>query len=168
MRAPKSTPLYLVLLAVLTVASSPLGAQSASDLNGAWIVTSWTTPDGATSQDTQRGVFLFTITRDDGGSYSMMFVPGNEPRAEYPGDQPTDEEKIRAYDSFTANSGRLNVEGDELTYEAFMAKDPNYMASFEENGATASWEVDGDTLTLRFTSGFMDGWTGTFRRPNSG
>ena len=64
----------------------------------------------------------------------------------FQGDQPTDEEKIRAYDSFTANSGRLNVEGDEPTYEAFMAKAPNYMASFQENGATATWEVDGDTL----------------------
>ena len=168
MRAISSTSLHLALLAIFAVASSPLAAQSASDLNGAWIVTSWTSPDGASTENAQRGVFIFAITRDDGGSYSMMFVPGSEPRAEYSGDQPTDEEKLRAYDSFTANTGRLTVQGNELTYEAFVAKDPNYMASFEENGATATWEVDGNTLTLRFTSGFLEGGTATFRRPNSG
>ena len=168
MRTTRWTPSYLALLAIFTVASSPLEAQSASDINGAWIVTSWTSPDGTVNESAQRGVFLFAITRDDGGSYSMMFVSGNEPRAEYAGDTLMDSEKLRAYDSFTANTGRLTVQGNELTYEAYVAKDPNYMASFEENGATATWQVDGSTLTLRFTSGFLDGTTATFRRPTSG
>ncbi len=44
--------------------------------------------------------------------------------------------------------------------------DPNYMATWEENGATANWEVEGTTLTLSFTSGFLDGNAATFRRPN--
>ena len=168
MRATTSTPIYLALLAFFALASNPAAAQNASELNGTWIVTSWTSPDGVVNEDAQRGVFLFTITRDDGGSYSMMFVPGDEPRAEYSGEQPTDEDKLRAYDSFTANSGRLTVQGPELTYEAYVAKDPNYMASFEDNGATATWEVDQSTLTLVFTSGFLDGGTATFRRPTSG
>jgi hypothetical protein len=168
MRITKSIPLYFALLAGFAVASSPLEAQSASDLAGAWIVTSWTSPDGAVNENAQRGVFLLAITREDGGSYSMMFVPGDEARPGYAGDQQTDEEKLRAYDSFTANTGRLTVQGNELTYEAFVAKDPNYMASFVENGETATWEVDESTLTLKFTSGFMAGVTTTFRRPSSG
>jgi hypothetical protein len=168
MRPTTLPTLLLVLLAVFTLAAGPLEAQNASDLDGAWIVTGWTSPEGVVDETPQRGVFLFTITRDDGGSYSMMFVSGTEPRSEYSGDQQTGDEKIQAYDSFTANSGRLTVQGTELTYEAYMAKDPNYMASFGENGATATWDVDGDTLTLSFTSGFMDGGSATFRRPTSG
>jgi len=72
------------------------------------------------------------------------------------------------YEHFTANSGRLTVQGHELTYEAYVGKDPKYMASFEDNGATATWEANGSTLTLVFTSGFLDGGTATFRRPTNG
>ena len=168
MRTTTSITSYLALFAVLAVNWSSAEAQEASDLNGAWIVTSWTSPDGEVNENSQRGLFIFTILRDDGGNYSMMFVPGDQPRSEYAGEQQTEEETLAAYASFVANSGRLTVEGNELTYVAFMAKDTNYMASWGENGATATWEVDGNTLTLRFTSGFNDGVTGTFRRPGMG
>ena len=159
-----STALLTALL-LLAFGSSSGQAQDANALNGTWIVTSWASPDGEVDAEPQRGLFLFTITRADGGSYSMMFVPGTEARAEYTGEAMTDAEKLSAYDSFVANSGRLTVEGGMLTYEAYMAKDPNYMGNWEENGATADWAVDGETLTLDFTSGFMDGATATFRRP---
>lgn len=168
MRTTTSITSFLALFAAFAVGWSSAEAQQASDLNGAWLVTSWTSPDGDVNENSQRGLFTFTITRDNGGNYSMMFVPGDQPRSEYSGEQQTDQEKLAAYDSFIANSGRLTVEGNELTYEAYMAKDTNYMASWGENGATATWEVDGNTLTLRFTSDFLDGVTGTFRRPGSG
>ena len=115
MRTTTSITSYLALFAVLAVNWSSAEAQEASDLNGAWIVTNWTSPDGDVNENSQRGLFIFTITRDDGGNYSMMFVPGDQPRSEYAGEQLTDQEKLAAYDSFVPNSGRLTVEGNELT-----------------------------------------------------
>jgi hypothetical protein len=43
------------------------------------------------------------------------------------------------------------VEGDHLTYEAYMAKHPNYMAAFmtdEGNGQTLHWGIEDGKLTL--------------------
>ena len=163
----RSTVLFspLLLLLLLLV---PAEAQDVNDLNGAWIVTNWTTADGEVDDEPQRGLYLFTITRADGGSYSIMFVSDDEPRAQYEGEEMTDAEKLAAYDSFVANSGRLNVEGNTLTYEAYMAKNPNYMANFGEdgggNGVTVEWAVADDVLTLTFENG----GSATFRRPNSG
>lgn len=163
----RKTPVMTALLAslaLLAVSSSPAAAQDASALNGAWLVSSWTDTDGVVYEDSQRGLFTFTITGDDGGNYSMMFVPGSEARPRYAGENQTDAETLSAYASFIANSGRLTVEGNTLTYEAYMAKDPNYMDDWGENGESVDWAVDGTTLTLTFTSGFMEGTTATLRR----
>jgi hypothetical protein len=154
-----------VALLALAVASSPTHAQVLGDLGGTWIVTSWESADGEVNSEPQRGLFVFAVTRPDGGSYSMMYVNTAEPRPRYEGDELTDEEKLRAYDSLTANSGRFTIEGNQLTWEAYVAKDPNYMADWEENGQTADIETDGRTLTLSFTSGVWDGMKATFRRP---
>jgi hypothetical protein len=154
-----------VALLALAVAWSPAHAQSLGDLAGTWIVTSWESADGEVNSEPQRGLFVFAVTRPDGGSYSMMYVNTEEPRPRYEGDELTDEEKLRAYDSLTANSGRFTVEGNQLTWEAYVAKDPNYMADWGENAQTADFETDGETLTLTFTSGFGDGGKATFRRP---
>lgn len=161
----KTTITAFVALLALAVASSPAQAQTLEDLAGTWIVTSWENADGEVNSEPQRGLFIFAVTRDDGGSYSMMYVNTAEPRPRYEGDGLTDEEKLRAYDSLTANSGRFALEGSTLTWEAYVAKDPNYMADWGENGQTATVETDGETLTLSFTSGVWDGTKATFRRP---
>jgi hypothetical protein len=57
------------------------------------------------------------------------------------------------------------VDGSTLTWEAYVAKDPNYMASWGENAQTADFETDGETMTLSFTSGNWLGEKATFRRP---
>lgn len=161
----KATVTAFLALFGLAVASSPITAQSLEDLDGTWIVSSWTNADGEVDSEPQRGLFIFAVTRDDGGSYSMMYVNTEEPRPTYDGEQLTDAEKLAAYDSFVANSGRFTLEGSTLTWEAYMAKDPNYMAEWGENGQTAEVETDGETLTLSFTSGVWDGLEATFRRP---
>ena len=91
----------------------------------------------------------------------MMFVATAEPRAEYSTETITDPARIVAYESFTANSGRYTLDGDKLTFEAYMAKDPNYMAGWPENDRTITIKVDGDRLTWTWE----DGRTMTFRRP---
>ena len=149
------------LLGVLASAGS-IAAQQSS-LVGGWILTSWETADGEVNSEPQRGLFMFTAS----GQYSIMYVLGDQPRAEWSGETQTDAEKVEAYDSFTANSGRYSVEGSEITYEAALAKNPNYMATFGpdgENASTLSFTIENNVLALRFNSGNAQGATATFRR----
>lgn len=151
----------LFILAVASGTGSLAVAQGSSELAGAWIVSSWTTPDGESDSNPQRGLFIFTQS----GNYSIMFVNGDEERAQYEGeDGGTDAEKVIAYDSFTANSGRYRVSGNTLTYEAYMAKNPNYMANFgpeAANGVEVEFSIAEGTLTLTWS----DGFGATLRRP---
>lgn len=123
------------LAAAMAVGTVAVSAQESSSIQGAWIFTS---EDGSN----QRGLLIFTEQ-----NYSMMFVNGGEPRAEYDAEKGmTDEETLAAYNTFVANSGRYTIEGDQVTIEAYMAKDPNFMAQWGENATTITLKVDGDTM----------------------
>lgn len=129
------------VVAAMVVGVAGVSAQESSSVQGAWIFTS-------EDDSHQRGLLIFTEE-----NYSMMFVMGDEPRAEYDADEGmTDEETLAAYQSFVANSGRYTIEGDQVTMEAYMAKDPNYMAGWGENAMTLTITVDGAMMT----------WTGGF------
>jgi len=142
-------------------------AQGSSELAGAWIVTSWASADGDVNSEPQRGLFVFT----ESGNYSMMYVNTEEPRALYTGGSQTDAETVAAYNGFTANSGRYRVSGHEITYEAYMAKDVNYMSGFmteEGNAVTVDFGIEDGTLTLHWASGpggVAGARTATLRRP---
>jgi len=60
--------------------------------------------------------------------YSIMSVPGDKPRALYKAENPTDAEKINAYDSFIGQSGTYEIVGSTLTVRPMVARNPNYMA----------------------------------------
>ena len=148
---------------------STIEAQTDSDLHGGWIITNWEGPAGQTGPTPQLGLFLFTET----GHYSMMFVIGDDRAAL--GADPTDAEVAAAYGPFVANSGRYTVSGNEITYEAFIAKDPAYMAGFaptggEGNATVMTFSIDEGTLTLNFSDGDgpMQGSTATLVRPGGG
>lgn len=166
MRSTSAFTASLFLLLGLSGALQTVEAQGSPELAGGWLVTSWTTAEGETDSSPQRGLFVFTAT----GQYSMMFVRGDEPRPRYEGETMTDEETLAAYDNFIANSGRYTVEGDRITYEAYVAKDPNYMADWNAqertnaNSMTFSIGDDG-VLTLKWIDGFLAGMTATLRRP---
>lgn len=172
-RAPAVTATLVLLLAVGGIAVSgawlPATAQGSSELAGAWLVTSRTSPDGEVNSSPQRGLYVFT----ESGHYSIMYVLGDEPRPPFSGEgrfgTPTDAEKLAAFDNFVANSGRYSVDGDEISYEAYMAKNPNYMAAFSAqdrtNAATMTFSIEDGTLTLRPTSGNGVGGSVTLRRP---
>jgi hypothetical protein len=153
-------PLPFFLL-VLALGATPVVAQDMNDLAGTWLIDSWTSADGEVTEDVQRGVFLFTIERDDGGSYMMFFVNQAEDRALFGEDEPTDAQKAAAYDEFTANAGRLTVEGNTFTFEAWMAKNPNYMDGWPDNDRTVEWAVSEGVLTVTFENGNK----ATLRRP---
>jgi hypothetical protein len=152
----------------LTAFSGPwhtAAAQGSSELAGGWIVTGWTAADGTVNSQPQRGLFLFTGT----GQYSMMYVLGDEPRPRYEGETQTEAETLTAYGSFVANSGRYTVNGNTLTYEAYMAKDPNYMADWNANepgnAVNVTFSVTNGILTLNWVDGRNAGQTATLRRP---
>ena len=126
-------------LAAVLILPLSAAAQSYADLDGGWLVSSWTSPDGQTNDEPQRGLFVFTTT----GQYSIMYVNTDAPRPDLP-DEPSDAQRLAAFDSFTANSGRYRIQGDQLTYEAYMAKNPNYMNAWDADTA-----ANGVTLTMR-------------------
>lgn len=174
-RAPAVTATLVFFLAVAgaTVAGSwrPAMAQGNAALHGAWIVTSRTSPAGEVNASPQRGLYMFTAS----GHYSVMYVTGAEPRPMLSGEgefgTPTDAEKVIAFDNFVANSGRYSVDGDEIVYEAFMAKNPNYMAAFSMEDHTNSrrmrFSIEDGALTLYpiATDGTEPGGSVTLQRP---
>lgn len=159
-KAPVVTAILVLFMAVSGIWHAA-EAQGNSELTGAWLIASSETADGEVNSEPQRGLYMFTAS----GHYSIMFVSGGQPRAEFESQQgPTDAEKATAFDSFVANSGRYSVEGDQLSYEAYMAKNPNYMASFGadgDNARTMTFTIDDGMLTLRFGNGASV----TLRRP---
>lgn len=140
---------FILTLALVTALILPREAASQISVEGAWTVSEWTV-DGETSP-AQPGIFVFTSTH-----YSIFFVNQPEGRAEPAQPGPgamTDEEKVVAYDEFTANAGRYVIEGNTLTTRAYVAKNPGYMAGWPDNEQQYTVERDGDTLTLTFGNG---------------
>ena len=160
-----TAPIVLLALALLMPVAAQ--GQSASELHGGWTIRDWQAPEGQTGAVPQRGLFVFT----ESGHYSIMYVIG-EPR-EALGEDPSDAAIAAAYGPFIANSGRYSVSGDEITYEAFVAKDPAYMSRFEPTGGegnaqTIRFSIEDGTLTLSFGEGGpMGGAQATLRRPGT-
>jgi len=86
-----------------------------------------------------------------------MFVPTqpegmNKARERFSGDEPvigtsnpSDAEKVRAYDTFVANSGEYSVSGSTFTIQPIVAKVPNFMMG---GALTYGFEIEGETLKL--------------------
>src|SRR5712692_9327752 len=96
----------LKALITLIAYSTVLAAQTAprKPLEGVWkVVESVVTGAGAGASknaNPQPSLFIFAKTH-----YSMMLVPGTQPRALFKAEEPTNEEKLPAFDSFIANTG---------------------------------------------------------------
>lgn len=164
------TPVRLTAAALalgLALAAPPQEAAAQSDLHGGWIVTSWTQADG-TEGAVHRGLFLFTAS----GQYSMQYIIGAEREALTA--DPSESAITAAYNPFVSNAGRYTIEGDVITYEAYVSKDPAYMMGFAPTGGdgneqTITYSMDGSTLTFTFGEGGpMGGSTMTLVRPGGG
>lgn len=155
----------LLLTLAAAVPWTTAEAQPPAELLGGWVIESWEAPAGQTGPNPQRGLFVFTAS----GHYSIMFVVGDA--REPVGPDPSDANLAAAYGPFVANSGRYSVAGNQITYEAFVAKDPAYMSRFaptggEGNAQTIDFSFDSDRLVLRFGEGGpMNQATATLRRP---
>lgn len=144
----------LALLTVLLFAAPVAGAAQGSPVEGAWLVTSWE------ENPVQAGLILFTKTH-----YSIMAVFGEEPRATYEG-QLTGDAVAAAYNPILANTGRYEIDGDQIKTRALVAKDPNYMSRWPENESVMSFRIDGDgMLHLTFGAGGPGGGQTAILRP---
>ncbi len=136
-----------LLYALAGVIFMPLTAQSQSSaLQGAWTITevSVTTPDTSwTEANPQPGLYIFLEPH-----YSTLIVQGSEPRELF-SDDPTDAERIAAFDPFVANSGTYEVSGTTLTVRPLVALHPNSMSN---NSYTYTYRVEGDTLRLTLSA----------------
>jgi len=126
----------------LAAVTSALAAQEHSPVVGAWVIEE-VESEGQTMN--QPGLIIFTSTH-----YSIMFGTGDGPRARYEGEDMTDAETVAAYGTFVANSGRYEVNGNEITTRAFVAKDPNYMRDWPDNAETLPFHIDGDVMHLEW------------------
>lgn len=132
------------LVAGLALMFGLTAANAESELEGAWIITSWESLNGEAVEDAQPGMYIFTGTH-----YAIMYASTAEPRPEYDADAGmTDEERLASYDSLTANAGGLEIDGNTFTTYAYIAKNNNYMAGFPENGVEYEFERDGDSMTV--------------------
>ncbi len=111
-------------------------------LEGVWKVTEEvvTGANASTTTSPQPGLFIFTRTH-----YSMLRVASPQPRVLFKAVDSTSEEKVAAYDTFTANSGTYEVAGTTLTVRPIVAKSPNFMAGGYDK---YQFRVDGNTLWL--------------------
>ena len=150
-RLPRA-PTVFALLGLLAGALHPLAAQSYEDVAGGWIITRWTSADGAVNDDPERGLMIFTRS----GQYSMTYVNQNEPRALLPA-EPTDADRVAAFVPFIANAGRYRIEGGNLIYEAWVAKNPNYMQRWDDdeggNEIVVKMNLEDHILTLEWVDG---------------
>jgi hypothetical protein len=122
------------------------GQKSAPNLRGVWRVTEQSTRSAgaAWTVGTVPYLSLYIFTEKH---YSYMFAPGSGPRSLFAGDpnQPTDADKVAAYDSFVAGSGTYALSGSGLTLSAILHKNPNEMKG---ESLTYTVESDGDRVVL--------------------
>jgi hypothetical protein len=131
-------------LTILVLCTTIVSAQSSTkkSIEGVWKVTEIvvTGEDASNVRSPQPGLIIFTQKH-----YSVMWIPGNQPRTLFKGESPTNEEKIAAYDSFVANAGTYEVAEQTLTLHPVVSRSPNFMAG---GSAKNQFRIEGTTLWL--------------------
>lgn len=138
--------LYICFIAALffVVSCTKSTIQNVHDLSGAWKVMEIRvkTPDKEfLNSQPQPGLFLFTRHH-----YSMVWMPGNEPPKDFAHKwYPSDEEKIRSFNSIIVNSGTYRYTDSTLTTTPIVAKTPEFIGG----SATYTFHLKKDTLYMK-------------------
>ena len=74
-----------------------------------------------------------------------MWIRGDKARAPYAGEEPTTEEKVKAFDSFVANTGTYEVSGSTIAIRPLVARSPNFMAG---DSSKYEFRAEGNNLWL--------------------
>jgi hypothetical protein len=131
-------------LTLMVLCTTIVSAQSSTkkSIEGVWKVTEIvvTGENASNVPNPQPGLIIFTHKH-----YSVMWVPGNQPRSLFKGENPTNDEKIAAYDSLVANSGTYEVAEGTLTLHPMVARSPNFMAGGVSKNQL---RIEGTTLWL--------------------
>jgi len=135
--------IFMVLLSATVLSATAVGQTGRrGPLEGVWKVAEVvvTGANPSNTSNPQPGLFIFARTH-----YSMMRVPGDQPRALYQAEEPTDAEKLAAFDSFVANTGTYETAGTTLTIRPMIARNPNFAAGgFQKY----QFRIEGNTLWL--------------------
>jgi hypothetical protein len=138
----------LMTVFVATALGTTLMAQAVprGPLEGVWKVTEIvaTGANAASPAEPPASVYIFTRAH-----YSILRATSAGPRALFKQRQPTDAEKLAAYDSFVATSGTYELSETTLTLRPIVSKNPNLMGGGSE---TFRFRLEGDTLWLTLNS----------------
>lgn len=121
---------------------------------GTWVAERIVPDDGDPIEEPQPLMLLLT-----GSHYGILGSASATPRQPFSGEEPSEAEKVAAYDGFFASAGSYAIEGDSLVYRARVALDPGYAAGYPDNPRARRIRVDGDTLYWHAAWGVL-----TFRR----
>lgn len=137
---------FLIAVVVGACASTSKTRSAPETIVGVWNVAELAAraPGGAWESRgaPSRSQYIFTSRH-----YSYLYVRGSAPRKTFNGNpnNPTDAEKVAAYDSIVAASGSYTLSGHSLTLTALLHKNPNEMTG---EPLHYTIELDGDTLTM--------------------
>ena len=133
----------VTILVVGGIAAAQQAGRSASSIVGVWrVVEITTTGENARTYSAQPGQRIFTQRH-----YSVIAVTADKPRPELPPiDKATDKGLLDAWRAFGANAGTYEVKGNEIRFQALVAKNPNVMRP--GNVLVETFKLDGDTLWL--------------------
>jgi hypothetical protein len=132
------------LLLPLLMAVVALSGCGKPKLEGVWqgVEAKWTGPTPGTNSNPQPGFYIFTKNH-----YSTVAVIGDKPRPQAQDVEKATADELRAmWGPFVANAGTYEISGDTLTTRPLVAKNPKVMSP--GSSATASFKLEGDTLTL--------------------
>jgi hypothetical protein len=136
-----SVALIGAMLAFAEVEQTPARAG----VRGVWKVTEVSVrKPGENWIESTSGASLYIFTEKH---YSYTFAIGTGPRRLFTGapNNPTDAEKVGAYDSFVAAAGTYVLSGSTLRLTAALHKNPNEMTG---DPLTYTIAIDGDTLQM--------------------
>lgn len=133
----------LTLIVLVAVAATVSGQQQTAGhpLVGAWRVTEFSDPNGATITNPQPGLYIFTRQH-----YSFARIQGTRPLPDYPSnDKATDADKVAVFNALYLNTGTYTVTGNRLATNAMVAK-----SKFAIGGAGNQYDftIAGNTLVL--------------------
>jgi hypothetical protein len=114
---------------------------TSSDIMGVWTAVSWerTNEEGTEKNEiTMPNMMMFTAKH-----YAMMRIGGEGERELLP-EEPTDEQRLAAYQRFMANAGAYKVDGNMLVTKAKIARSPNAMHDPQPNESMI--HMDGDMM----------------------
>ena len=145
-----------LLLVVLVAAGSfsafrPSTTTTAEDLAGVWKMVRATSPAGESVDVTWPTIMIYSE-----GYYAAVLSIGE--RDLLP-DEPTDAQRLAAFDAFDAVAGTYQVQGDRLHARVIVAQNPNDVMAAEEIDAGTSFNIDGDTLTITLGNGLVVTYT---------